>query len=1217
MAKNKKNIPRQIPDVIFNLFKANFPLESNKTTFSVANITLDIHFFRKNKLKIKPLIPFSEDTIRRAFGNHLENNNSVKEKDYSFSPQLINVLIQYAYFDKTYNEPRIGYNWESFITDNNKLKEDGYIFPYEIRTERDNRDISSQRGSNELKIGKNKNGKKNEKKLLSIEKKPLNTNKNKIREYVVQTKNSFQKIFISFLKESTEIDIKDIIIPLWETKSTINSEIRNIYQLFEYEKNKNILILGEGGQGKSTLTKWVYYKYAAQYLDFEFDTLPIYIDLKNNQTVDDVIKLICNNDIQFIKELNDSKKIIIIDSLDEFIGNKQKLVNEISHHAKFNNKIFLVSRNIDLYPDLESIFSVYNLPNLKNDDDKLKLITNIIKSRETAEFILKNLEEIEFNELNLNPFYLTIIAQEYAKTKNINALKNKGLIFQIAYVDNYLLKWEYSTTNELTKIQYELNYPNKMVDILSVLAIKSLFSYEYVDKKKNKHIIGNKNEIYPYSEESLKKIINHLKISLDIKNDTKNVIDSFIDSKVLNTDSNNRYIFTNENLREYFVALSYKKIFEEDSILFNSRDKKFYIRKFTDLDLNKIDSIYDIYMGISKNPNIVLFKYHNNIPYIRFRDESNIIKLYTIALKNWQPVIDKKLISYYIKLISNKYIGTKIENTGKKLLNSKKNKDKFLFVLFLIWVMFLNSLITVFELILRIISKGKFGFYAQYGIMESDLYKYMMESGLKEFFPFIKTGLDNIKNDNYIVLGINSFVVDEFRPIKTYFLKHKDDAEFRDMIYGFYISNHYKEYDNSYREILIIITELYFYKIDQYNIDLCLQLLKDFDKPNNLSIVKSIIKSHTVSENDFVNSVDKLDINSIEFQNFVKLIQIFITIYIIEYPEHKLVSEREIFKYHGKYIDEIIYNYILLFINVENLNIHSLAALKLLSSYKSHAFYSKSVLEYRFKLVEILYSDNELASIYCLTILCWCIIRNEFSDIRKKVILKLIEYIQCNNELFVEQALFIMRITGNSLSDYISDTDKKSLLKLYNTSHFIFENNKVNLLYVYRNYNIKEAFYVGRKYYYNNVILKIENKIDFIKILSKLNILFYLDLLVFDKFEIEIIKSLKEIDEDKDKINSNYMYECSTILSVIEIENRINNSNPQYNRNHIIIGDKFAKSILNEINKRHTAFITYVKSNPKEVENYIASIDNLDIQEVDFYKMKAKSIIENIAKKDS
>ena len=130
--------------------------------------------------------------------------------------------------------------------------------------------------------------------------------------------------------------------------------------------------------------------------------------------------------------------------------------------------------------------------------------------------------------------------------------------------------------------------------------------------------------------------------------------------------------------------------------------------------------------------------------------------------------------------------------------------------------------------------------------------------------------------------------------------------------------------------------------------------------------------------------------------------------------------------------------------------------------------------------------------------------------------------------------------------------------------------------------------------------------------MSKLNILFYLDLLVFDEFEIEIIKSLKEIDEDKDKMHSNYMYECSTILSVIEIENRINNSNPQYNRNNIIIGDKFAKSILKEINKRHTDFITYVKSNPKEVENYIASIDNLDIQEVDFYKMKAKSIIETL-----
>lgn len=1197
MAKNEKNIKKSIPDVIFGLFKSNFPICITKTSFSVDNITLDINSFRNNKLKIKSLKPFSNDTIRRAFGNHLENNNSVKEDDYGFSLQLINVLIQYAYYDKITTSFKIGYNWGNFIADYPSLRDGGYIFPDEKRKERNKREIKIPIVSKELKAEIKKQGKKKENNLPIIEKKPPNTNINKIREYVEQTKNSFQKIFIPFLKESTEIDINDIIIPLLETKSTINSEIINVYQLFEYEKNKNILILGEGGQGKSTLTKWVYNKYAAQYLDYTSDTLPIYIDLKNNQTVDDLIKLICNNDIQFIKELNDSKKIIIIDSLDEFIGNKQKLVNEISHYTKFNNKIFLVSRNIDLYPDLESIFSVYNLPNLKNDDDKLKLVTNIIKSRETAVFILKNLEEIEFNGLNLNPFYLTIIAQEYAKTKNINALKNKGLIFQIAYVDNYLLKWEYSTTNELTKIQDELNYPNKMVDILSVLAIKSLFSYEYIDKKKNKHIIGNKNEIYPYTEESLKKIITHLKISLDIKNDTNNIIGSFIDSKVLSTDSNNRYIFTNENLREYFIALAYKKIFEEGSIIFSNKEKKYYTQKFTKIQEYKIESIYDIYMGISKNPDIVLNKYHNNIPYIRFRDESNIIRLFTIALKNRQTEIDKKLISYYIKLISNEYVGGKIENTGKKLINSKKIKDKFLFVLFFISLIFLSYTLSVFEFILRIISKGKLGLVARPLLMNIDLYKHMQLSGLREFFPQIKIGLENIKNE-------------EFKPIKSYFIKHKDDNEFREMMYDFYAKNCFKFYEYKYKETFEIINELYFIKIDQYNIDWCLNLLKDIENPNSRTILLSILKTNNISENDFVKSVDELDINSIEFQKFVKLIQVFITIYLIECPEQKLVSENEIFKYHGKYIDEVIYNYVLLFIDIEE--IHYLAALKLLSAYKSHAHYSKSVLKNRFKLLEIMNSGEDLASIFCLKILCKCITNEEFSDIRENVISFLIKSVNSNKELFVYNALYLMRITGSCFSDFISDTDKQSLLNLFDSNLLLNEENKLELLYVYRNYNIAEAFYVGRKYYYNNVIVEIDNKIDFIKILSKLNILFYLDLLVFDEFEIEIIKSLKEIDEDKDKMHSNYMYECSTILSVIEIENRINNSNPQYNRNNIIIGDKFAKSILKEINKRHTDFITYVKSNPKEVENYIASIDNLDIQEVDFYKMKAKSIIETL-----
>ena len=523
--KYSKQIPKKLQDLVKEKLLETIESEQLEVKYEL-RLSIEINKFLDKKypteLNSKLLKHISENVIINAISRKVGHPNS------GFMTHTADALCLFA----TSGEMR----WLDFLNVNHELK------------------LEYLNGDTAIKEADDKMGEKiniEKENLESVDKKqvfdaiPIESVKHKLdsrlQKYLDSYLTQFEYISLPFAKDMTSISISQIPIPTIKMeipdieeydrkeKGVEKREIKDIKDELKY--SYNILIVADGGYGKSTYCKWLYHILANDVINKGEIHFPLYIELKSIQSIKSKIETEIGSNEIILPLLKNYLPVLICDGLDEMTTQSQFLIQEIKDFATLfdgDAKIIITSRNHDFIHDFISIgYEKYLLEKINTHLLPELLITTKTEIAYFKKFIISLGIESEVTD---NPFFFTCVILLYKlKQHNISYL-NKAKLLQVIIEKNYITDWELGDTRFRFLLQKEMITPISIIQILSLLALVKEEQHILSDFIKLNNFITRDKKVQVsegFSKECIKKCISMIhEVSNEVSNE---LIHLFVD----------------------------------------------------------------------------------------------------------------------------------------------------------------------------------------------------------------------------------------------------------------------------------------------------------------------------------------------------------------------------------------------------------------------------------------------------------------------------------------------------------------------------------------------------------------------------------------------------------------------------------------------------------------------------------------------------------------
>lgn len=374
------------------------------------------------------------------------------------------------------------------------------------------------------------------------------------------------KIFNEKYQKVLDIFIEPKIIHLYEDKETQTPVKKNI-TIEQIISNKIPVILSGGaGSGKSTLLKRIGETIIKHNQDSEKKNLPVFIpvvELFDSQF--DVEKLVLEKlkpffDTDISSLTKDYNVTLLIDSIDEFEIEHQKLITQKLNDLYLNNKIkfILGTRSPDKPISITELksYPVYTIARFNNQQIQQFINKFFLNQQSRAEKLIEALRENRIIEkLPLTPLSLSLISILFEE----NDLEIPATITDI-----------YDNFNSLLLGKAVVSSRIEFIDISFKERILSLYAVELLKRKEHN----------PMTHQDF---ITHFKNyfeskTLPIKKGTlEDVLNYLLENTGIIYLKNNKYVsFNHDSFMEYYAAL---EIFKHQR-----QDEKYFVENFFDIN---------------------------------------------------------------------------------------------------------------------------------------------------------------------------------------------------------------------------------------------------------------------------------------------------------------------------------------------------------------------------------------------------------------------------------------------------------------------------------------------------------------------------------------------------------------------------------------------------------------------------------------------------------
>lgn len=409
---------------------------------------------------------------------------------------------------------------------------------------------------------------------------------NGVSDYVDTIRNKFSKTK-TFLYRLETVDFYDVYFPVSiRNKKIKNYCIKNIDNLFN--DTNYVSIIGNAGSGKSMLFKYIFLKSVEQIL-----RIPIVIELRNLNEYDGGFIEYINHKItgyRLAPNTNILERILregcflfLLDGYDEiYSNNKNKITNDLIEFIdKYDRNYFIIASRPGA--NVESIprFNSYQINDLTLDQVKefVKFQMKKCDDSKLADRIIEVIdkpESLDYRSYLQSPLLLSMFIMTFNSYPELPKSKSK---FYWNVFDTLCTKHDAFTKHggfqheRKTKLQNE-----ELENIIKWFSYTSLFTGKY-----------------SFDDHYLSTTLQNIKEKLNIKCETKDLIDDLIVAISIIMIDGIEYKFPHKSLQEYFAALLIKEQYDENKrIIYEKKFDQLAIHSFIGGSTNFLDLCHEM-----------------------------------------------------------------------------------------------------------------------------------------------------------------------------------------------------------------------------------------------------------------------------------------------------------------------------------------------------------------------------------------------------------------------------------------------------------------------------------------------------------------------------------------------------------------------------------------------------------------------------------------------
>ncbi|WP_264522964.1 NACHT domain-containing protein [Flavobacterium sp. N502536] len=375
------------------------------------------------------------------------------------------------------------------------------------------------------------------------------------KDFSFRFKEYIQRVYTTYSSSRTLVfgnqqkKLEDFYYPLnLECKNEdINSKPLKVCSL-KYEESflpqfKKIIIVDNGGMGKSTIMKWLF----LNVLKFK-KGIPIFIELrklKNRKTIiDEIISELNPIDENLERDLitkliAQGNFIFFFDGYDEISDNDREFVTTDlqSFISKSSNNLFLLTSRPETALNTFCDFKEFKISKMEKAE-AFELIKKLGSNNEKSLRLIEKLKENDFENIDdflQSPLLVSLLYKKFEHRENIPLQLQEFYydVFEALYQDHDLTKGESFVRNKKTKLSF-----NDFFQILREFAYCTFKKgeIEYNDAILNKYL------------DEISKRLPHIKFKFN------DLADDFVRSVPLFNKEGLQYKWSHKSFQEYFTA---------------------------------------------------------------------------------------------------------------------------------------------------------------------------------------------------------------------------------------------------------------------------------------------------------------------------------------------------------------------------------------------------------------------------------------------------------------------------------------------------------------------------------------------------------------------------------------------------------------------------------------------------------------------------------------
>jgi hypothetical protein len=396
-------------------------------------------------------------------------------------------------------------------------------------------------------------------------------------DYLRRQLQCFEYVSFELARDLTKIRIQDILLPsLTPSKRySMPSQSDNTRRSSNFRpqsilnKSPNTIIIADGGMGKTTIAKYIFYEYANRVLYSKGIVIPLFIELKQNSNIKDAVAQQLSdtwlNNVYTV--LKGYTLLFILDGFDEFDTDRRSLIEEISElRLRHPSSKFLISSrpDIDVQDLVSDGFTAYDIAPIYDRDSVKNELPYYL-----ATLLIK--DEIEFNEfieyqdaldlpytIRINYLFYTLFILHFLIEKKKRLATTKGGILK-AVLENYITIWELSDIRVRQALPQNIT-GSLIFDILGTIALISCYPSVF-EQDKSRKVYYQGLCLYSgkgFTQDNIRNILAMHDKALAMH--TAAFIKFFFDSGILSSSYFNLYFLSNQIIADYFSARAFTEV---------------------------------------------------------------------------------------------------------------------------------------------------------------------------------------------------------------------------------------------------------------------------------------------------------------------------------------------------------------------------------------------------------------------------------------------------------------------------------------------------------------------------------------------------------------------------------------------------------------------------------------------------------------------------------